>query len=100
MYLSAEEGEVAMDVGGEAIDKGITPENTSGEAVEDGETPVKTEEDTVEGEADIKAEVDATEEVTTASTAGDIAIGIVDAGHDMKLYALVCLTFYRMQNLF
>ena len=51
------EGEVAMDVGGEAIEKDTTPENTSSEAVEDDETPMKTEEDTVEGEADLKAEV-------------------------------------------
>ena len=89
---------MAMDVGGEAIEKDTTPENTSGEAVEDDETPMKTEEDTVEGEADLKAEVDATEEVATAAIAGDgdLAIGYVDAS---KSHTPVCLTFYRMQNL-
>ena len=80
VYLSAEEGEVAMDVGGEAIKKDTGAKNTTGEAMEeDGETPVKTEGDTIEGEADLKAEVVATEEVATTSTAGDLAIDIIDA---------------------
>ena len=89
---------MAMDVGGEAIEKDTTHENTSSEAVDDGETPMKTEEDTVEGEADLKAEVDATGEVATAAIAGDgdLAIGNVDAS---KSYTPVRLTFYRMQNL-
>ena len=71
MYLSAEEGEVPMDFGGEAIEKDETPKKTSGETLEDGETPVKTDGDSLEGEEDPKPEVEATEVVAAASTAGD-----------------------------